>query len=108
MKAVRDGQSLVIIHGVLCELIGVLTRSYGYTKLQCLDVLERLLGFGALAAGVPFSEPPWHTRRLRAAGAGNRHQRVLNWEVSGWMGDSAGAEGRRHLRRGCSRSCRRG
>ena len=48
-RAVQDGQSLVIVHVVLCELVWVLTRSYGYTKAQCLDVLERLLGFGALS-----------------------------------------------------------
>ena len=48
-RVVRDGQSLVIVHVVLCELVWVLTRSYGYTKAQCLDVLERLLGFGALS-----------------------------------------------------------
>lgn len=47
--AVRDGQSLVIVHVALCELVWVLTRSYGYTKAQCLDALERLLGFGALS-----------------------------------------------------------
>ena len=48
-QAVREGESLVIVHVVLCELVWVLTRSYGYSKAQCLDVLERLLGFGALS-----------------------------------------------------------
>jgi predicted nucleic-acid-binding protein len=47
--AARDGQPLVIVHVVLCELVWVLTRGYGYTKAQCLDVLERLLGFGGLS-----------------------------------------------------------
>lgn len=48
-QAVREGESLMIVHVVLCELVWVLTRSYGYSKAQCLDVLERLLGFGALS-----------------------------------------------------------
>lgn len=48
-QAVREGESLVIAHVVLCELVWVLTRSYGYSKAQCLDVLGRLLGFGALS-----------------------------------------------------------
>lgn len=48
-QAAREGESLVIVHVVLCELVWVLTRSYGYSKAQCLDVLERLLRFGALS-----------------------------------------------------------
>ena len=36
--------NLVIVHKVLCELVWVLSRNYGYAKAQCLDVLERLLG----------------------------------------------------------------
>lgn len=47
--AARAGKTLMIVNIVLCELIWVLTRSYGYTKLQCIDVLDRLLGFAALS-----------------------------------------------------------
>jgi predicted nucleic-acid-binding protein len=46
--AVRAGETLVVVHVVLCELVWVLTSSYGYSKAQCLEVLSRLLGFAAL------------------------------------------------------------
>lgn len=47
-RAARAGQALMVVNIVLCELIWVLMRSYGYTKPQCIDVLDRLLGFSAL------------------------------------------------------------
>lgn len=47
--AARAGKALIVVNIVMCELIWVLTRSYGYTKLQCIDVLDRLLGFAALS-----------------------------------------------------------
>ena len=48
-SAARTGTVLVIVNVVLCELIWVLTRSYGDTKLQCIGVFGRLLGFPALS-----------------------------------------------------------
>ena len=48
-SAARTGTVLVIVNVVLCELIWVITRSYGYTKLQCIHVLDSLLGFPALS-----------------------------------------------------------
>lgn len=48
-SAARAGKTLMVVNIVLCELIWVLTRSYRYTKPQCIDVLNRLLGFAALS-----------------------------------------------------------
>ena len=48
-SAARTGTVLVIVNVVLCELVWVLTCSYGYTKLQCIHVLDSLLGFPALS-----------------------------------------------------------
>ena len=46
--AARAGKALMVVNIVLCELIWVLMRSYGYSKPQCIDVLDRLLGFAGL------------------------------------------------------------
>ena len=48
-SAARTGTVLVIVNVVLCELMWVLARSYGDTKLQCIVVLGRLLRFPALS-----------------------------------------------------------
>jgi len=41
--ALGAGQSLYLNHAVMCELCGVLARTYGYDRLELAEVVEKVL-----------------------------------------------------------------